>query len=58
MTFELQYAGEGLFRKRAGLEWVEPILFARARQLGWDEKTNIAFFDSDGLALGGHVFHS
>jgi hypothetical protein len=55
VSFALQYRGEGRFRQRAHLEWVEPTLRGRARGLGWDGKEPLRFHDSDGLLIGGFV---
>lgn len=55
MAFPLQYRGVGLFRRRAYLEWVEPQLQQKARELGWDGRESLVFRDADGLALGGFV---
>lgn len=57
MAFGLTYRHPHLFRQRADLKWVEPMLIKRAKALGWDGREPLRYYDSDGYSLGGVMSH-
>lgn len=57
--FIIQYRcdapGRSLARRLTTSYGVKCWAMSAARALGWDGRSRLTYFDSDGLALGGHV---